>query len=52
VLARSEEGQWLVVAALAGDVDVTNRPPGRRPARAELAALAEGLAHQATGVDR
>ena len=52
-LARSEEGQWLVVAALAHDVDlVPGGPSGRRPARDELAVRAEGLAHQATGGDR
>lgn len=54
-LARTEQGQWLVVAALARDVDmvdVADARPGRRPARPELAELAEGLAHQAAGADR
>jgi hypothetical protein len=55
-LARSEEGQWLVVAAVA---QARGRPeaaelarqasrPGRRSARPELA----GLAHQVAGGDR
>jgi hypothetical protein len=60
VLARSETGQWLAVTAVAHAVDRPDAAdlaragsrPGRRLARPELAAVAEGLAHQATGVDR